>query len=363
MKIVSISIGFIGLVYKKGEIVRVLKPGTYLIGFSETLKIQNLQAAFMPAEGLAIALKNGVLSAFLHVLEVKDNEIAFRFENGRLAQIHTSGTYAFWNSLVEYSFLVEDRSKVEISAQIDRNLLEHPLVRSMVRVFRVEEFQRGLLFIDHSFSKLCEAGEYMFWINTRVVSMQLVDMRMRMMEVSGQEVLTRDKASLRLTLFASYSVRDVKKAVLENADYEKQLYTALQLALRAYIGTRSLDEILENKESISEFVLGELRVIVEAMGIELKSVGVRDIILPGEMKEILNRVLIAEKQAQANVIMRREETASTRSLLNTAKLMDENQTLFKLKEMEYIEKIADKIGTITVSGNGQVMKQLTEIFS
>lgn len=363
MKKVNISIGFIGLVYKKGEIVRVLKAGTYWIGFSESQKTFSLQAAFMPLEGLAIALKNEVVTPYLRLLEVKDNEIAFRFEYGRLAQIHTAGSFAFWNLLVDYSFLIDDRNKVEIGTQIDRNLIEHPSLRSWIRVFRVEEYQRGLLFIDHTFSKLCEAGEYMFWNNTRVVNMQLVDMRMRMMEVSGQEVLTRDKASLRLTLFASYSVRDVKKAVLENSDYEKQLYTALQLALRAYIGTRSLDEILENKESISEFVLNELRETAGTMGIELKSVGVRDIILPGEMKDILNRVLIAEKQAQANVIMRREETASTRSLLNTAKLMDENQTLFKLKEMEYIEKIADKIGTITVSGNGQVMKQLTEIFS
>ncbi|NQZ78262.1 MAG: slipin family protein, partial [Ekhidna sp.] len=88
-----------------------------------------------------------------------------------------------------------------------------------------------------------------------------------------------------------------------------------------------------------------------------------DIILPGDMKEIMNQVLIAQKQAQANVITRREETASTRSLLNTAKLMEENDMLFKLKEMEYVEKIADKIGEITVSGNGQIVDQLKGIFT
>lgn len=84
-------------------------------------------------------------------------------------------------------------------------------------------------------------------------------------------------------------------------------------------------------------------------------------ILTGEMKEIMNQVLIAEKKAQANTIMRREETASTRSLLNTAKLMEENEVLWKLKEMEYMEKIADKIGDITVSGNNNIVSQLKEI--
>jgi len=73
--------------------------------------------------------------------------------------------------------------------------------------------------------------------------------------------------------------------------------------------------------------------------------------------------LIAQKKAQANVITRREETASTRSLLNTAKLMEDNTMLFKLKEMEYVEKIADKIGEISVSGSGNIVEQLKTIFT
>ncbi len=90
--------------------------------------------------------------------------------------------------------------------------------------------------------------------------------------------------------------------------------------------------------------------------------GIRDVILPGDMKEIMNQVLVAEKKAQANSIMRREETAAMRSMLNTAKLMEENEMLWKLKEMEYVEKIADKIGEITISGSGNVIGQLKEIF-
>ena len=79
------------------------------------------------------------------------------------------------------------------------------------------------------------------------------------------------------------------------------------------------------------------------------------------MKDIMNQVLIAEKKAQANSIMRREETASTRSMLNTAKMMEENATSWKLKEMEYMEKIAHKIGDVTISGNSNIVSQLKEI--
>lgn len=76
----------------------------------------------------------------------------------------------------------------------------------------------------------------------------------------------------------------------------------------------------------------------------------KDVILPGEMKEILNRVVEAEKVAQANLIKRREETAATRSLLNTARLMDENPTLMRLKELETLEKVTAKIDKLTVYG-------------
>jgi regulator of protease activity HflC (stomatin/prohibitin superfamily) len=134
------------------------------------------------------------------------------------------------------------------------------------------------------------------------------------------------------------------------------------LALREYVGGLTLDELLDKKDTIAEFILKNTAQKVAFLGIEVKSCGVRDIILPGDMKDIMNQVLMAEKKAQANIIMRREETASMRSLLNTAKLMEENETLWKLKEMEYVEKIADKIGSISVAGNGQIIDQLKQIF-
>ena len=109
-------------------------------------------------------------------------------------------------------------------------------------------------------------------------------------------------------------------------------------------------------------VMKKIRKTAAVLGTEVLYAGVKHIILPGEMKEIMNQVLVAQKKAQANVIMRREETASARSMLNTAKLLEENEMLYKLKEMEYLERIAAKIGEITVSGGSDVLKQLKQIF-
>src|SRR6185369_7925438 len=101
---------------------------------------------------------------------------------------------------------------------------------------------------------------------------------------------------------------------------------------------------------------------LESSGLAERSVGVKDVILPGEMKTILNQVVEAEKIAQANLIRRREETAATRSLLNTARLMDENPTLLRLKELETLEKVTEKIDKLTVFGGlDGVLKDVVRI--
>ena len=100
-----------------------------------------------------------------------------------------------------------------------------------------------------------------------------------------------------------------------------------------------------------------LRQVAERLasqGLAVRSVGVKDVILPGEMKTILNQVMEAEKRAQANLIQRREETAATRSLLNTARLMEENPLLLRLKELESLERLVEKVGRIDLrAGDGQ----------
>ncbi|MCB0331646.1 MAG: hypothetical protein KDD70_18370, partial [Bdellovibrionales bacterium] len=105
-----------------------------------------------------------------------------------------------------------------------------------------------------------------------------------------------------------------------------------------------------------------IREKVEQFGIEVQNVGAKDIILPGEMKTILNQVVEAEKEAQANAIKRREETGATRSLHNTAKMMENNPTLLRLKELEVLEKVTEKIDSMTVFGGLEgVLKDLVKV--
>jgi regulator of protease activity HflC (stomatin/prohibitin superfamily) len=113
---------------------------------------------------------------------------------------------------------------------------------------------------------------------------------------------------------------------------------------------------------IDEVVSVHIRKAVEGFGLMVESVGVKDIILPGDMKAILTKVVEAEKSAQANVIRRREETAATRSLLNTAKVMEDNPVALRLKELETLEKVTEKVDKISVFGGlDGVLKDLVKI--
>jgi regulator of protease activity HflC (stomatin/prohibitin superfamily) len=162
-------------------------------------------------------------------------------------------------------------------------------------------------------------GLHAFWQFSRKVAVELVDLRLQTLEVTGQEILTRDKVALRLNLSAVWRYTDVLTAYRELAKPADHLYRELQFGLRAAVGTRSLDELLENKSVIDELVTAQVSQRLAAYGLALEGVGVKDIVLPGEMKTILAQVVEAGKSAEANVIRRRKESAATRSLLNAAR--------------------------------------------
>jgi regulator of protease activity HflC (stomatin/prohibitin superfamily) len=218
---------------------------------------------------------------------------------------------------------------------------------NVVGVAEVPDTAVGLLIVDGELRQVLKPGATAYWKYQRNVKVEIVDTRVTAMEVAGQEILTRDKVSLRVNLTALWQVTDAVKARASVSNAVDFIYKELQFALREAVGMRTLDELLADKGAIDREVAASA-VKLEASGVAVRSVGVKDVILPGEMKTILNQVVEAEKVAQANLIRRREETAATRSLLNTARLMEENPTLLRLKELETLEKVTEKVGSLTV---------------
>lgn len=352
-----------GLVFKNGNLIDILKEGSFWIFGNKSVEIYDMKTLFKTNVDLNLLLKNEGLKGMLEVVEVKDGEIVLVYENGIFKEVLNVGQYAFWKGVFNREFQKIDLTKVEITENISKTILENVKLKSFVRKFVITNQYKGLLLIDGKLNRILEAGTYYFWNNEISIDVKAIDTRMQQMEIAGQELLTKDKAMLRINFYVRFQVENIVKAIMENKEYDKQLYILMQLALREFVGALTLDELLVKKDSVGKEILQNLGNKAGDLGLKAADAGIRDVILTGEMKEIMNQVLIAEKKAQANTIMRREETASTRSLLNTAKLMEENEVLWKLKEMEYMEKIADKIGDITVSGNHNIVSQLKDIFA
>ncbi|NUO01561.1 MAG: slipin family protein [Saprospiraceae bacterium] len=362
MKRVIINSNYVGLVFKNQELTQVLTAGKYWISFWETVEVFNMSQPFLPSQELNVLLQVEELAAMLHVVEIKDYEIALLYKDGNFNQVLGAGKFAFWEGATWYEAMLVDLRTVYVGEDIDKNLIEKGALAHYIRSFRVELYEQGILFINGVMERTLEPGNYHFWKNSDTVLVIKADLRQVTAVIPGQEVLTKDKAQLRINFTVQYKVTDLVKALVENKDFEKQLYTQMQMVLREIVGRLTFDELMEHKDQIGANAMTTAVEKAQLLGVEVLSFGVIDIVLPGDVKEMMNQVLLAEKRAQANIIMRREETASTRSLLNTAKLMEENAMLFKLKEMEYVEKIAEKIHTISLSGNGQIVDQLKQLF-
>lgn len=363
MNKVNITTNTVGLVFRDGELKRVLQKGAHWLFWGERVQRFDMTKAFTPEQDLRTLLMHEALTSLLEVVDVADNELVLVYQDQRFATVLTAGKYAFWKGVGDYRFIRAATDQLGIGAEIDRNLLGRQPLYQYVRAYTVESFEKGLLFVDGKFDRVLEPGHYLYWKNSINTTVMKADMRQLGMEILGQEILTKDKAQLRINFTLTYQVIDLVKAVVHNKEFEKQLYVLVQLALREFISNKGFDELMEGKQNIAEAVKHTCAGKAEALGVRLIDCGVKDIILPGDVKEIMNQVLVAEKRAQANGITRREETAAMRSLLNTAKLMEDNAMLWKMKEMEHVEKIAEKIGEITLSGGGDIVGQLKALFS
>lgn len=351
-----------GLLFKNGKFVKMLEPGKYSFwGNNSTVLTCSISEKFnLENYDLGIFQKDENMQKELAVVDVKDQRIMLHYADGKFCECLTNGRYAFWNVFNKHEFKEIDITNAQVQEDVPKFIFDY-IPKAFYRKVEVAQFQKARLYFDQKFVKLLDEGVYYFWNNGTKIDVGFVDTRLLQMDVTGQEMVTYDKVTLRINFVCHYKICDYIKIFAEIDDFEEQMHIALQLALREYIGKYRLDEILENKEQIADYVLKRLKEKEKSFYIEVYDAGVKDIILPGEIRDIMNTVLIAEKRAQANVITRREEVASTRSLLNTAKLMDENQTLYKLKELEYLERICENVGNITVSGGTDLLSQLTKI--
>lgn len=350
-----------GLLIKNGKFVRLFEAGKYHTLGDKMIEVVSLDAPLNSRYCLnEVLLKDEKIAKQTITVEVADCQLALHFVNGKFHDALTRGEYTYWNIFDTHEFTIVDISTPEVTADVPEYIFSK-IPSIFYTKIEVSEFEKARVYFNNKLTKILDAGTYYFWNTDIKVEVCFVDTRLTQLNITGQEILTQDKVSVRINFVCNYRITDFVKIHTEIDNYEEQIHIACQLAMRDYVGKYRIDEILENKEQMSQYIFERLKAKEGEFFVEFADAGVKDIILPGEIRDIMNTVLIAEKRAQANVITRREEVASTRSLLNTAKLMDENKTLYKLKELEYVERICENVGNITVNGSTDLLSQLTTI--
>jgi regulator of protease activity HflC (stomatin/prohibitin superfamily) len=333
----------IGLRFHNGEFRGLLGEGRHRLfdPWGKTrVDVVSRRDPWLVHEKLDVVVRSGALTGRAVVVDLKDYQRALVWIDGRFSHVLPPGLYAYWTDLRDVAVEIVDARQVRFEHKDSPLIVRSTGADRVLDVFSIEQGYQGVLFYDGRYVETLASGRYAFWKGIAQVKVVQLDVRETMIDVVGQDIMTADKVTLRLNAIAAYRIVDARAAVAAIDDVRQAMYREVQLALRAVVGVRDLDAFLADKDAPARETEEQVRRRVGELGLELISVGVRDVILPGDMKDLMNKVTEAKKAAEANLIVRREETAAMRSQVNTAKLLQDNPTLMRLRELELLEKIA-----------------------
>jgi regulator of protease activity HflC (stomatin/prohibitin superfamily) len=327
---------------RDGKPERVVEPGHHAFwGRHTRLLTWNVDDLVFLAPPDVIAM---VPSTWYETVQLAAHERAIVRRDDKPVKFLRPGVHRIWKVSAAVAI---DRLDITGAAPELTDELRVVIPTAEIVEAQVRQFEKGLKYVQGKFEALLEPGRYAYWNHPGArITVTLIDTRVQQLKIEGQELMTRDKVTLRLTLAAEYAPTDGPTTVHAVADVKEALYLAVQLATREFVAGVTLDELLEGRDALTRYLEAQVTPRAEAFGVRVHRVGVKDVILPGEMKALLNKVIEAEKAAAANVITRREDAAATRNMANTAKVIAENPVLMRLKELETMKDIAEKIDEI-----------------
>ncbi|MBI3205778.1 MAG: slipin family protein [Myxococcales bacterium] len=353
-KIIHLRLEDRAVVLKNGLPFRALGPGRHFVwGFGLSTSVWNTDELVFRAQP---AVRAVLPRDWFAELELGPRERAVLVKDGRPLVFLRPGVHRYWTvdpTLRVRRFDVE-QPLPELTDELGALIPKREIVEATVL-----ESERGLLFVQGKLARVLEPGRHAFWTHPEAeVSVSKLDMRADQDAIVGQELMTRDKVTLRLTLTVEHAVADPVLAATAVANVRNAVYLLVQLAARDYVAGVTLDQLLEGRDAMTRHLMAEVAPKALGFGVRVDRVGVKDVVLPGEMKTLLNRVIEAEKAAAANVILRREEVAATRQLANTVRVMEQSPILLRLKELDALKEIAESIGEVRLVVGADNMKAL-----
>lgn len=353
-----------GALFERGEFVKMLPGENRWIfdpAFRARVEVLSTRSPWIRSTELDVMVKANAFGNEAEVINLNDHQRALVWIDDCFASVLQPGLHALWTCFRNVRVEIVSCDPVRFEHAELNAILEHSDASTVFEPLVVPEGQIALIYLSGVLCEELTPGRYAFWKGVVPVRTVTIDLRESVLDLSGQELMTADKVTLRLNAVVTFKVTDARKAVGAVTDFHQALYRECQLALRSLVGTVSLDELLARKAEMAKELETAVSKKASAMGICLSTLGIKDLILPGEMKDLLNQVTEAKKAAEASVITRREETAAIRSQLNTAKLMESNPTLLRLRELETLERVIAGSNLSVVVGDSNLSDHVLKL--
>jgi regulator of protease activity HflC (stomatin/prohibitin superfamily) len=232
----------------------------------------------------------------------------------------------------------------------------------------------GLLYENGAFARALEPGAKMKLrrglFDDVIRAVILIDMRERSLTLKGQEILTADKVAIRVSILVYFRITDAAAAAHNVASYEERIYEDVQLAARRFLSSRSLDAILSDRNDISDAVRDDVKGTAARYGVEILRADVKDLVFPGNLREIMNQVLETERKAEASLLKAKKEAEAQKIVadaaleavraklaaeLDEAKAIEAHPALLELRKLEALGLMAKAGGRFVVGlGDGKL---------
>jgi regulator of protease activity HflC (stomatin/prohibitin superfamily) len=216
------------------------------------------------------------------------------------------------------------------------------------------EYQQGLLYQNGKFVSTLNPGNHLYF--RPIQSITKVDKRIIHVTLAGQEILSQDNIGIKISVSSGYRITDAYIAINKVQDYKEALYLQIQINLRDIIGMQTVDELLVKREEIGKLLLEKSLPQAAEIGIELLTVNIKDIMFPGELKNIFSQVVNAKNEGLAALERARGESAALRNLANAAGVFNNNPNLMQLRLIQALEKGSGNTVVIMLSEGGFINK-------
>lgn len=222
---------------------------------------------------------------------------------------------------------------------------------------QVKQYQRGVKFTLGKYSKIMEPG-----LNIVVPifqSYRIVDIRTKVVDVPNQEAITRDNVSIGINAVVYYKIFDASKAVLEVEDFYFAVSQLAQTTMRNTVGTVTLDELLTEREKISDTIKKIVDEASDPWGIKVENVELKDVTLPEEMKRVLAKAAEAEREKQAVITKSKGELEAALNLSKAADVLSDSPGALHLRTLSTINDISsDQSNTIVFALPIEILRAL-----